>query len=67
MTRDRWAIRVTYRSGDDAWLRHGPVIGEGRIATFTTREHAEREARVLRNGLDADDIVMVVKCPTVHS
>jgi hypothetical protein len=61
MSRDRWAIRVTYATGEDAWLRHGGVPGEGPVVKFTSRQVAEREASFVREGLDVADVVAVVR------
>ncbi len=56
-----WAIRVTFANGKDAFLRHGWVIGRGPIATFHSKEKAEREAAFVREGLDAGDVVTVIE------
>lgn len=57
---ERWAIRVTFRNGEDAWLRHGSVPGVGQIVTFTNRRLAEKEAAFVREGLSDGDVAMIV-------
>lgn len=57
----KWAIRVTYPSGDEAWLRHGSRIGEGPLATFGTRKLAEINAEFVSQGMDAGTVVTVVR------
>jgi hypothetical protein len=59
--RDRWAIRVTFATGEDAWLRHGRLPGEGPIVKFANRQVAEREASFVREGLDQGDALPVVR------
>lgn len=56
-----WAIRVTFANGRDAFVRHGWVIGRGPIATYRTREQADKDADFVRQGLDAGDTVMVIE------
>lgn len=56
----RWAIRVTYPSGEEAWLRHGSRIGAGPLATFGTRKLAEINADFVRQGLDTDVVIAIV-------
>ncbi len=59
-TNARFALRVTYADGQEAWLRHGAVTGDGLIVLFSNRERAEARAAELRAGLDEGDVVMVV-------
>lgn len=56
-----WKIRVTYPNGDEAWLRHGSRIGEGPLATFASRKLADINADFIKQGLDADCTVTIVK------
>ena len=58
----KWAIRVTYPSGEDAWLRHGSRIGAGPMATFATRQLAEINAEMIRPGLE-DCTITIVRRP----
>ncbi len=60
----RWAVRVTYADGDEAFLRHGAMIGEGPLVPFRTREAAAKRAEELRPGLNEDDVVSVVRIKT---
>lgn len=60
MNRDRWAIRVTYANGDEAWLRHGSTVGAGPIVKFTTRHTAEANVDLISPGLDDGAVVTVV-------
>jgi hypothetical protein len=58
----RWAIRVTYPSGEDAYLRHGATVGEGPVVTFRTKRDAELNAEAyVQPGLDEGTVVSVVK------
>jgi len=60
-TPGRWAIRVTYPNGQDAWLRRGATIGAGPIVEFRTKHLAELNVELIREGLDADTVVSVVR------
>jgi hypothetical protein len=57
----RWAIRVTYENGEDAWLRSGSAIDEGPIVQFRSREAAERQADFAREGLDEGQSLTIVR------
>ena len=57
----RWVIRVTFPNGEDAYARHGPIIGEGAIVQFRTKARAERQLSFLREGLDGDAVATVVR------
>jgi hypothetical protein len=61
MRQTSWAIRVTFASGKEAFLRHGGVIGRGAIATFHSKAKAEREAAFVREGCSSEDVVMVIE------
>lgn len=61
MSRDRWAIRVTYANGDEAWLRHGAAVGAGPIVKFTTRRTADLNVDLISPGLDDGAIITVVR------
>jgi hypothetical protein len=56
-----WAIRMTFANGRDAFLRHGGVIGRGPIVTFHSKAKADAQAAVLREGLEAGDVVTVIE------
>jgi hypothetical protein len=56
----RWSIRVTFADGNEALLRHGPVVGEGDVVTFRTRKLAEINADLVRNGLEEGDVVTII-------
>jgi hypothetical protein len=60
-TPPRWGVRVTYPSGDEAWLRHGGTIGEGSIVRFRSKRLAELNVEFVREGLDQGTTVTVVK------
>lgn len=57
----RWAIRVTYPSGEEAFLRHGSRIGAGPVATFGTRKGADINAEFVMQGMEAGTVVTVVE------
>lgn len=57
----RWAIRVTFADGNEAWLRHGSRIGSGPIATFGSRKLAEINAEFVGHGLDAGAVVTIIE------
>lgn len=54
-----WAIRVTFRDGRTALMRHGGVIGRGPIASFPSKAKADEYAAFVREGLDTGDVVTV--------
>lgn len=56
-----WAIRVTFATGQHAFLRRGGVFGQGPIMSFTTKDRAERDAEDLRNKLDVQSVVTVIE------
>lgn len=57
----RWAIRVTYPSGEEAWLRHGSRIGAGPLATFGSRKLADINADFVQQGMDDGTTVVAVE------
>lgn len=57
----RWVIRVTYPNGEDAYLRHGAVIGEGPIVRFGTKRLADINAGFVSEGLPDGATVTVVR------
>ncbi len=57
----KWAIRVTYPSGQEAWLRRGSRIGVGPIVYFGTKQLAELNVEFIREGLDDGTVVAVVR------
>lgn len=57
----RWALRVTFADGSDAFLRHGGVIGRGPIVTFYSKAKADEQAAFIRQGLDTGDVVTVIQ------
>jgi hypothetical protein len=57
----RWAIRVTYPDGREAWLRHGASIGEGPVVRFGTKKLAEINAEFVSHGLPEGTTVTVVR------
>lgn len=59
----RWAVRVTYADGNEAYLRHGARIGYGSIVKFD-KKTAEINADFLRAGVDEGDTVTVVQAPS---
>lgn len=61
MTPKRWALRITYRHGGEAFLRHGTRIGYGPIVQFRTRRDAEINIGMIEPGLDAGTVVTVVR------
>jgi hypothetical protein len=60
----RYAIQVVYPSGETAYLRYGPIIGEGEIVQFHNRARAEAQLEFIRAGLDEGEIAHVVVYPT---
>lgn len=61
MKKPSWAIRVTFASGREAFLRHGGVIGRGPIARFHSKAKADDQAAFIREGMDAGDVVAVIE------
>lgn len=62
LAQTRWAIRVTYPSGQEAFLRHGVTAREGAIVTFKTRRDAELNAEsMVKPGLDDGCVVAIVR------
>ena len=57
----RWAIRVTYPNGQDAWLRHGASVGVGSVVQFRTKQLAEINVDFIRQGFDDDVTISVVR------
>ena len=62
--RQRWAIRVTFANGEDAWLHEGPRPGVGPIASFD-RKTADVNREFVSHGLDDGDVAVVVPFPPV--
>jgi hypothetical protein len=62
LTRERWAVRVTYVSGHEAFVRDG-AGAHGAIAMWPSKARAEQHADVLRAGVDRGVIVAVVPHP----
>jgi len=60
-TRSKWAIRVSYPSGERAWLRHGATVGEGPIVRFRTKRLADANVELIRPGFDEGTTVAVVR------
>lgn len=60
-TPKRWAVRVTFANGEDAYLRRGSRIGSGPVVTFGTRKLAEINAEFVGHGLDSGAVVTVVQ------
>jgi len=59
--RPRWCIRVTYRNGCEAYLRHGARVGYGAIVQFRSKRDADVNVGFISEGLDRGDVVTVVR------
>lgn len=59
----KWAIRVTYANGEDAWLRIGARPGVGLIASFD-RATADINREFISHGLSEGDVALVVPFPS---
>lgn len=58
----RWGIRVTFKNGQDVFLRYGARVGFGDIVTFKSKKDAELNAEsMVAPGLDAGSTVTVVR------
>lgn len=63
MTGKKWAIRVIFANGKDAWLRHRHRAGRGPIVSFD-RATAEVNREFVSQGLDDGDVALVVPFPS---
>lgn len=60
--RPKWCIRVTLGNGEDCFLRHGRIPGEGKIATFGSKALAEMNAEsMIAPGLESGEVVTVIR------
>jgi len=61
-TRRTWAIKVIWENGEEEYVRVGSTAG-GRVASFFTRDAAQKQADFLGMGIDEAQSINVVPYP----
>jgi hypothetical protein len=61
----RWAVRVTYPSGEEAWLRHGALVGSGSIVAFAKPAPGGAGGPFLSMGMEDESEVTVERMPRI--